>query len=92
MSQNQGGYGYGPPPQYPQQSYPQQQQQYPQHYQQPYPYPYPYPPQQMPAIYIQQNAGTVVVKAPFNHGVHLVLDVITCGAWLPLHLLIWAIS
>ena len=25
----------------------------------------------------------------FNHTVHLVLDVLTCGAWIPVHLLCW---
>lgn len=38
-------------------------------------------------VYVQQN----VVKAPFKHGLHLVLDVVTCGLWLPIHLIAWAL-
>ncbi len=29
-------------------------------------------------------------KAPFNHTVHIVLDVLTCGSWIPIHLICWA--
>ena len=25
----------------------------------------------------------------FNHGLHIVLDVLTCGLWLPIHLIMW---
>jgi hypothetical protein len=28
------------------------------------------------------------VKAPFNHGIHLILDVVSCGAWVPIDLAI----
>lgn len=55
----------------------------PQQYQQPY-----YPPQPpMPVVYMQQT----VVKAPFNHTIHIVFDVLSCGAWLPIHLICWAV-
>ena len=33
----------------------------------------------------------VVVRAPFRHGIHLFLDLITFGAWLPIHLLCFAL-
>lgn len=29
-------------------------------------------------------------KAPFNHAIHIVLDVLTCGSWIPIHLICWA--
>lgn len=32
-----------------------------------------------------------MMKAPFNHGVHIVLDFVTCGAWIPIHLICWAV-
>ncbi len=25
---------------------------------------------------------------PFNHGLHLVLDAVTCGFWIPVHILL----
>lgn len=43
------------------------------------PHGYPYPPQQQ--IFIQ--------PAPFNHTLHIVLSLFTCGAWIPFYLLIW---
>lgn len=48
-----------------------------------------YPPQyaQPPVVYVQQT----MVKAPFNHTVHVVLDVLTCGGWIPIHLICWAL-
>jgi hypothetical protein len=36
------------------------------------------------------DAGPRFYKAPFNHALHLVLDLITCGAWVPIHLICWA--
>jgi hypothetical protein len=54
----------------------------PRYQQQPY---YPQPP---PVVYVQQP---IMVKAPFNHTVHIVLDVVTCGTWLPIHLICWAL-
>ncbi len=39
-----------------------------------------------------QQATYVNIRGPgFNHGLHFVLDLITCGAWLPIHLLCWAL-
>lgn len=26
----------------------------------------------------------------FNHGIHILLDVLSCGLWLPVHLILWA--
>jgi hypothetical protein len=51
----------------------------------PYPYPPPYPSQQ-----IIQVVQSVQIKASFNHAPHVVLDVLTCGVWLPIHLICWA--
>jgi hypothetical protein len=53
----------------------------------PPPGPPPYYPPQAPVVYMQTN----VIKAPFNHTVHIVLDVVSCGAWLPIHLICWAV-
>lgn len=74
MNNNPYGNGYGPPP--PGSPYPQYQQ--PQYQQQPY-----YPPQ---VVYVQNT----VIKSPFNHTVHIVFDVLSCGSWLPIHLICWA--
>lgn len=45
---------------------------------------------------IQKQPQTIVqvvhVKAPFRHTPHLVLDVLSCGAWIPIHLIVWAFS
>jgi hypothetical protein len=82
--------------QYPMQHQPQgqypMQPHYPQHPQAQYQQPYPM--QQPPVqVFVQQNqhAATYVVKAPFSHGLHIVLDIFTCGAWIPIHLICWAI-
>jgi hypothetical protein len=48
----------------------------------------PYGTSHAPVVCMQQT--TIVVKAPFRHGIHVVLDVLTCGIWLPVHLLCWA--
>ncbi len=48
-----------------------------------YGYGYQPPPQ---VVYVQ----TQLVKAPFSHGGHIVLDILSCGMWIPLHLIIWA--
>lgn len=74
----QGPYGgYGPPPPM----------------QQPYgygpPQPYGYGPPGPPMVVVQQT--TNIVKAPFKHTVHVVLDVVTCGGWIPVHLICWAL-
>lgn len=86
-SQQWGTYGPNPQqhPQAPQQWQPGHVQQYPQA-------PY-YPPPPMPVqqvIMIQQappTAQVITVKPPFNHGIHLVLDVLTCGMWIPIHII-----
>ena len=26
----------------------------------------------------------------FNHGLHIILDLLTCGLWIPVHLILWA--
>jgi hypothetical protein len=79
---------YGGPPQGPPQGPPPgpygygppspQQQQYPQQQQQPY-----YVQAPPPVVYVQNNT----MKAPFNHTVHIVLDFVTCGGWLIVHLI-----
>ncbi len=28
------------------------------------------------------------VPRPFNHGLHLVLDAVSCGLWIPVHVLL----
>lgn len=36
-------------------------------------------------------APNINIYAPrrFNHGLHLALDFITCGFWVPVHLALW---
>ncbi len=34
---------------------------------------------------------TVNVPRPFNHALHVVLDLITCGFWIPVHILLWVL-
>lgn len=36
------------------------------------------------------GGGGGYYKAPFNHVPHVILDVITLGLWLPIHLICWA--
>jgi len=38
---------------------------------------------------VMHHQTTVVVKAPFSHGKHLVVDLLTCGGWIPIHILLW---
>jgi hypothetical protein len=33
----------------------------------------------------------VNVARPFNHGVHVILDLATCGFWIPVHVILWAV-
>ncbi|MFC6013776.1 hypothetical protein [Nocardia lasii] len=85
-----------PQPVAPTQPYPAPQQPYPpapQHYSpyQGYPPPaYPMPGQPMVSVTQHNGMGphTIVVRRGVNHGLHLVLTLITCGLWLP----IWAIA
>lgn len=59
----------------------------------PGPYGYGQPPPQQqpyyqappPVVYVQPT----MLKAPFNHTPHIVLDVLTCGGWLIVHLICW---
>lgn len=48
----------------------------------PRPYAYP-PPPPIQNTYIQ-------VSQPFNHALHILLDFVTCGFWLPVHMVLWA--
>lgn len=41
------------------------------------------------AVNVRQETYVDVHRPPFNHGLHIVLDVLTCGAWLPIHILCW---
>jgi len=38
-------------------------------------------------VYVQNNNRS---DRGFNHGIHIILDVLTFGLWLPFHLLCWA--
>jgi hypothetical protein len=77
----------------------QQPQQMQPGYPQPQQYQQPYPQQQAPPVMVvvqqhqhqMQAQTTYIVKAPFSHGLHIVLDIFTCGAWIPIHLICWAI-
>jgi hypothetical protein len=40
-------------------------------------------------VIVQQQPQMMFVKAPMNHGLHIVLDVVTCGAWIPIHFICW---
>ncbi|HVH46111.1 MAG TPA: hypothetical protein VM925_27365 [Labilithrix sp.] len=42
-----------------------------------------------PAAYVQQT--TLIFEPPFKHTLHVVLDIVTCGIWIPIHLLCWAL-
>ncbi|WP_394824977.1 hypothetical protein [Pendulispora albinea] len=44
--------------------------------------------QQPPVVYVQ---APQVIKAPFNHTPHIVLTFLSCGAWLPIWLICWAL-
>lgn len=52
----------------------------------PPPHPQYYQPPPPQTVYVQ----TAVVKAPFNHVPHLVLTLLSCGAWIPIWLICWA--
>ncbi|NUP10700.1 MAG: hypothetical protein HOW73_32045 [Polyangiaceae bacterium] len=81
---------YPPPPA--QGGYPMQPHQHHAPYYQPQPGPYGYGPSPMqPQINVIQQSNVMVVKAPFNHGIHIALDIFTCGAWIPIPLICWAV-
>lgn len=42
--------------------------------------------------FISSPRRVVYRKPPFNHGLHLVLTILTCGAWLPVWIILWAVS
>ncbi|MFD3591834.1 hypothetical protein ACFWU5_03840 [Nocardia sp. NPDC058640] len=72
------------------QPYPPAPQQYPPH--QGYAMPPSYPMPGHPMVSVTQNNGmgahTIVVHRGVNHGLHLVLTLLTCGLWLP----VWVIA
>lgn len=43
----------------------------------------PYPPPPGPVF--------INMPRPFNHAPHLIADLLTCGFWLPVHLIAWAV-
>ncbi|MGW6698244.1 hypothetical protein [Nocardia sp. NPDC055049] len=60
---------------------------------QPVPHGYGMPPgYPMPIVSITQNngigAGPIVVRRGVNHGLHLVLTLVTCGLWLPIWIIV----
>lgn len=75
-------YAYPPPPQQPiaHHGYPQAPQ--------PYGYPAPHMMAPHPLVVVQQSNTTITQKAPFNHGTHFVITLLTCGAWLPVWILL----
>jgi predicted RNA-binding Zn-ribbon protein involved in translation (DUF1610 family) len=42
-------------------------------------------------VYVQSVQQVVIPRADFNHGIHLLLTVLTCGLWLPVWILAWLI-
>ena len=40
-------------------------------------------------INIRQETYIDARSPAFNHGLHLILDLVTCGGWLPIHFLCW---
>ncbi|MEV5836779.1 hypothetical protein [Nocardia sp. NPDC052112] len=47
----------------------------------------------MPIISVTQNnttgRGVVYVRPGVNHGLHLVLTLLTCGLWAPIWIILW---
>jgi len=48
---------------------------------------YSYGPQ--PVFVVQQQAPGYLQQRSTNHGLHIILDLATCGMWLPIHLGVW---
>jgi hypothetical protein len=46
----------------------------------------PPPPLVHQPVYVNASA-----PRPFNHGPHVVADLLSCGFWIPVHLLLWAL-
>ncbi len=93
--QNQ-GYPPAPGPMQAPQGYPPQQyhQGYPQQGYGPQPYGYAPPIYAPPPVIVVQQSNMMMaqqtmvnVKAPFNHGIHIVLSLVTCGIWVPVWIL-----
>jgi hypothetical protein len=51
-------------------------------------------PMQMPIVITQNNSvgGTIQVRRGVNHGLHLMLTLLTCGMWAPVWLIVWIFS
>lgn len=43
------------------------------------------PPASKPAL---ERASSSALKTPFKHDFHVILDVLSCGFWLPVHILL----
>jgi hypothetical protein len=63
------------------------QQEFSNSYGPPPPLAYQPPPQYWPTA----QHVTVNMPRPFNHGLHVVLDLLTCGFWIPVHILLWVV-
>ncbi|MGS2809899.1 hypothetical protein [Nocardia sp. MW-W600-9] len=54
------------------------------------------PPQPvMPVVNVTQNnmsGGYVQVRRGPNHGLHLILTIVSCGLWAPIWILVWVID
>lgn len=58
-------------------------------------HPQPQVPPVMPIVNVTQNnmgGGFVTVRRGPNHGLHLVLTILTCGMWAPVWILVWIID
>jgi predicted RNA-binding Zn-ribbon protein involved in translation (DUF1610 family) len=42
-------------------------------------------------VHVRQQTRIEVRGPGFNHGIHIFLDLISCGFWIPIHLLCWAL-
>lgn len=43
------------------------------------------------APYQTQYVNVQPSRRGMNHGVHVLLDIFTCGLWLPVHALVWTL-
>jgi hypothetical protein len=49
----------------------------------------------MPIVSVTQNntsGGIVYVRPGVNHGLHLVLTLLTCGMWAPIWIILWVVD
>lgn len=44
-----------------------------------------------PSVNVRQDTRVDVRGPGFNHALHIVLDILTCGMWIPIHLICWAL-